>query len=255
MLTVNADGYIIAWSAQLKEITGFSREEVVGMQLLDLMTDPLREPVADFVQNSRAEVASRPLPIPFFSKAGEEVGIVLSVSRNDKALGKLTLAVVLADVLVNASYASSTYSVKVEATAGDEQPLVRIALDENGCVTEWNENAEELTLFLREEVTGMKFLRLINKPVDESVARMIHEAQRGLPVQPQRLSIFTKSAEELDVMFSAQFLSGRVVIGMRLFEDAPDQTYKTHDELYRNTLGKGSVDLWNCDTCDSFAKP
>jgi len=238
MLAVNADGYLTEWNTQLKEITAFSREEVVGRQLLDFMTDEFLQLVADFLQNSREGVASRSLQIPFFSKAGEEVNIVLSVIRNNTTSGELTLEVALAEI---------------EATVSE--PLrspVRVALDEDDCVTEWNEEAAELTLFLPEEVVGMKFLALITKPLDQSVARMIVKARRGCLAQPQRFSFFTKAAEELDLLLSAELLSGRVIIEGRLVEAVPDQTYTAEEKTHRSTLEKDSMNVWNCDTCDSL---
>eukprot|EP00928_Gymnodinium_smaydae_P095041 TRINITY_DN8102_c1_g2_i1.p1 TRINITY_DN8102_c1_g2~~TRINITY_DN8102_c1_g2_i1.p1 ORF type:complete len:273 (+),score=59.40 TRINITY_DN8102_c1_g2_i1:69-821(+) len=240
-ISVDAKGCLTEWSDDVEKLTGFLRREVLGMPLLELVTFPFRGLVDDMMAMARIAAVGQSVHLPFFDKAGASVDIILGATSCEKETGHLALECTLLEEEVNED---AQCSHEVEVTS----PGAVMSLDAWGCVADWNAEAEEATLFRREEVMGMWFLDLITVPFHESVDRMLRRARSGEAVEPVELVFYTKAAAELNVVLTARSVEDKVVVEGKFGERACDDAAPEPSV----SVKKGMPSIWDCDTCDSL---
>eukprot|EP00928_Gymnodinium_smaydae_P095044 TRINITY_DN8102_c1_g2_i4.p1 TRINITY_DN8102_c1_g2~~TRINITY_DN8102_c1_g2_i4.p1 ORF type:complete len:249 (+),score=56.01 TRINITY_DN8102_c1_g2_i4:45-791(+) len=240
MISVDAKGCLTEWSDGLEELTGFTRREVLGLPLLELVSVPFRGLADDMMAMARIAAVGQTVHVPVLHKAGQNVDIFLEASSCEKKTGHLALECTLVDE-ANAD-AQCSHDEEVA------YPGAVMALDAWGCVKDWNKEAEEATLFLREEVLGMWFLDLLPVPFHESVDRMLRRARSGEAVEPVELVFYTKAAAELNVVLTARSVEDKVVVEGKFGERACDDAAPEPSV----SVKKGMPSIWDCDTCDSL---
>eukprot|EP00928_Gymnodinium_smaydae_P095046 TRINITY_DN8102_c2_g1_i1.p1 TRINITY_DN8102_c2_g1~~TRINITY_DN8102_c2_g1_i1.p1 ORF type:complete len:266 (-),score=63.28 TRINITY_DN8102_c2_g1_i1:428-1159(-) len=235
MFSVDTKGCLTEWSDDAQQLTGFVRREVLGLPLAELVTVPFRELVDDMMAVARNGVVGQPVRMPFFDKAGDSFEILLSASSCEQKAGHLVLACLL-----------------VEEGKADAQllsPDADVSIDERGRVTDWSVEAEESTVFMREEVMGMQFLDFITSPHRESVAQMLRQAACAKAVRPLEVPFYTKAGEELAVLLTCRSIKGRAFLQGKFVEA---DRCECEAPAWDSCLSKGKPNIWNCDTCDSL---
>eukprot|EP00928_Gymnodinium_smaydae_P055908 TRINITY_DN3937_c0_g1_i1.p1 TRINITY_DN3937_c0_g1~~TRINITY_DN3937_c0_g1_i1.p1 ORF type:complete len:269 (-),score=59.26 TRINITY_DN3937_c0_g1_i1:295-1101(-) len=255
MIAVNEKGLLTEWSDEFAQLTGFRKREVLGWPFMDFVTYPFRELVQDMMASARNGVADVSVEIPFFSKAGDSVKILLSASCCDKDsafAGHLDLACRLADEAEPADVASVAGAQGEQSLEVEGQPVspsVLATIDEQGCIADWSEQAEEMTLFYRDELIGLCFLDLITTPFHEAVAQMLGQAARAEAVRPLEIPFYTKAAEKLDVVLSAYGDSGNVIIECQFVGSEFADAFQGENALPT----KDNAGILDCDTCDTLS--
>eukprot|EP00928_Gymnodinium_smaydae_P075355 TRINITY_DN5837_c0_g1_i1.p1 TRINITY_DN5837_c0_g1~~TRINITY_DN5837_c0_g1_i1.p1 ORF type:complete len:247 (+),score=58.49 TRINITY_DN5837_c0_g1_i1:67-807(+) len=237
--SVNAKGCLTEWSVDAEKLTGFSRREVLGLPILELVTFPFRGLVDEMMAMTRNGAVGQSVRMPFFDKAGDSVEILLSASSCEKNDGHLHLSCAPAEE-------------EVRADAHDEElvsPGVDVCIDEHGRVSDRNLEAEEVTLFRRDEVIGMRFLDFVTVSYLESVAQLIRQDESAESARSLEIPFYTKAGEEVAIVLNARIIGGGVGLRGRFVENGrPDEAPE-----WDSFPSKGKTNIWNCDTCDSLA--
>eukprot|EP00928_Gymnodinium_smaydae_P099222 TRINITY_DN9402_c0_g3_i1.p1 TRINITY_DN9402_c0_g3~~TRINITY_DN9402_c0_g3_i1.p1 ORF type:complete len:289 (-),score=67.60 TRINITY_DN9402_c0_g3_i1:318-1184(-) len=266
IFSVDSEGRLTDWCGEAEQVTGFLKREVLGMAFLELVTYPFRGIVEELMVLARKGAQAPAVKMPFFTKAGDRVDVSLKASLCDKS-GASTGGLALEGALVETSSSPSHKDAQSEeAKDAVGQPFKKsrhqadtmaaqamlFAVDESGCVSDWNKQAEALTLFTREEVMGRRFLAFITRPFRDAVAKMIRQATKAEVAQPLDIPFYDKNGEKLDVVLKAYPSSNQVNIEGQLVEtyvadDTPDL-----DVVSSFQESKNKTSIWTAETCDSF---
>eukprot|EP00928_Gymnodinium_smaydae_P099221 TRINITY_DN9402_c0_g2_i1.p1 TRINITY_DN9402_c0_g2~~TRINITY_DN9402_c0_g2_i1.p1 ORF type:complete len:295 (-),score=54.11 TRINITY_DN9402_c0_g2_i1:396-1280(-) len=270
--SVDAEGRLTDWCVDAEQITGFVRREVIGFSFLEFITCPFRGIVEDTMVVARNGVEAKAVEMPFFGKSGDRLDVSLRASpcgKSDVSTGALVLECALVQTLTLPSK-KDTQSAEVKDTA--DQPYKRsrhqeekavsqamlFTIDESGCVSDWNKQAEELTLFFRDEVMGLSFLDFITRPFRDSVAEMIRQATNAEVVRPLEIPFYDKAGVKLDVVLKAYTCYNQVLIEGQLVEACnADEACAADEASGKNAVSccqpsKKKTMIWTAETCDSF---
>eukprot|EP00928_Gymnodinium_smaydae_P012539 TRINITY_DN14545_c0_g2_i1.p1 TRINITY_DN14545_c0_g2~~TRINITY_DN14545_c0_g2_i1.p1 ORF type:complete len:280 (-),score=50.68 TRINITY_DN14545_c0_g2_i1:307-1146(-) len=260
MFSVNSNGVLTEWSADAEQLTRFTQRDVLGMPLLELITYPFRQQVEEMMSKTRHGVATESLHIPFYGKAGDCVDIELSANKVGSAGG---ICFACKQKNAHAFFSGlgeclpSQSDSRAEASHSNVQASSMVAiLDEEGRVTGWNEEAEDVSLFLRDEVIGVQFQELLTQPFREAACQMIQQASRAERSRPFHMPFYTKAAEKVDVMFNVFVCSGQVVIEMKHLpnEDTSELSLEAPPrKALRRDPDKTLASIWACETSDTLS--
>eukprot|EP00928_Gymnodinium_smaydae_P075882 TRINITY_DN588_c0_g2_i1.p1 TRINITY_DN588_c0_g2~~TRINITY_DN588_c0_g2_i1.p1 ORF type:complete len:277 (-),score=60.28 TRINITY_DN588_c0_g2_i1:78-908(-) len=239
MLAVDSSGCLTHWSEEAERLSSFTQAEVVGLPLLEFITCPFREQVNVVMSKVRKGLASDAVHLPFYGKSGCGVDIVLQACQADVE-GHITFKCALRED------PSSIFPEKANSHSPGEaikSTSMLMTLDEQGRVIDWNDVAEEYSLFLRSEVLGLQFAELLTTPVREEVCQMIQQATLSKESPRLQAPFYTKAAEKLDVIFNAYVSSGNVVVECKVNDAEPS--------LACASCGSRSEKKANLETCET----
>eukprot|EP00928_Gymnodinium_smaydae_P099220 TRINITY_DN9402_c0_g1_i1.p1 TRINITY_DN9402_c0_g1~~TRINITY_DN9402_c0_g1_i1.p1 ORF type:complete len:289 (-),score=46.16 TRINITY_DN9402_c0_g1_i1:186-1052(-) len=264
--SVDREGCLTDWCADAEQITGFVRREVIGVPFLEFITYPFRRLVEDTMVVARSGAQATAVELPFFGKSGDRCDVSLRASLCDKSCVS-TGALVLEGMLAQTStWPSHINTQNDEVKNAVEQPFTRsehqeekaasqamlFTIDESGRVSDWNKQAEELTLFLREEVLGFVFLDFITQPFRDSIAEMIRQAPDTEVMRPLDIPFYDKAGEKLDVVLQAYTCSNQVVIEGQLVETCAAKEAQVLNVVSCRQPSKNKTMIWTAETNDSF---
>eukprot|EP00928_Gymnodinium_smaydae_P025588 TRINITY_DN20331_c0_g1_i1.p1 TRINITY_DN20331_c0_g1~~TRINITY_DN20331_c0_g1_i1.p1 ORF type:complete len:262 (+),score=43.12 TRINITY_DN20331_c0_g1_i1:58-843(+) len=236
MFAVDAQGCLTDWSKEFFVLTRFHREEVLGMRLLDFITYPFCQPVDDWMQRAKDGVALEALQIPFYTKPGERVDIML------KAVTKNQVENYMVECLLAEEHEDSPGS---EAAEDGSSPRVVVSVNKQWRVTGWNAAAEEWTLYFGCEVMGRDLLHFITSSHRDQFRQMLQQASCGTPAQSIQIPFYTKAAEKLDIQFSARANVDDVVV--------EGQVLQSDCHVFPRTRPvKTAMSVWTCPTIGSL---
>eukprot|EP00928_Gymnodinium_smaydae_P033091 TRINITY_DN23801_c0_g1_i1.p1 TRINITY_DN23801_c0_g1~~TRINITY_DN23801_c0_g1_i1.p1 ORF type:complete len:268 (-),score=48.51 TRINITY_DN23801_c0_g1_i1:177-980(-) len=201
MYTLNGNGIFTQWSKEAEALTGFTLEEVVGRRFLDFVSYRFRRDVEELLRTIATEKSIPPLQLPFFSKFGEPVEVVLLATPKHDEHGDFSVQCVLSEV-----------NLGIGSQSDHDSNLIVMTVDDSWRIIDWNEEAEESTLFLRSEVLGWNFLALITDEYVNVITEMLRQAAESMVARPIQIPLYAKSGERLDVILNARADSGSIVI-------------------------------------------
>eukprot|EP00928_Gymnodinium_smaydae_P025589 TRINITY_DN20331_c0_g2_i1.p1 TRINITY_DN20331_c0_g2~~TRINITY_DN20331_c0_g2_i1.p1 ORF type:complete len:270 (+),score=34.46 TRINITY_DN20331_c0_g2_i1:55-864(+) len=237
MFAVDAKGCLTDWSKDFAVVTEFHRHEVIGRRFLDFITFPFCKPVNEWMQRAKEGGTHEALPIPFYTKPGERVDIVLKAAAKNLESEDYVVECALAQ--------ANEDSLESQGGKDDSSPPVVVSVNKEWQVTGWNDAAEEWTMFLRCEAVGRDLLDFITFPHRDKVRQMLQQASCSRRAQSIQIPFYTKTAEKLDIQLSARIVADDVVVeGQLLQSDC--------QESPRNMRVKTAATVWQCPTTGSL---
>eukprot|EP00928_Gymnodinium_smaydae_P094875 TRINITY_DN8047_c0_g1_i1.p1 TRINITY_DN8047_c0_g1~~TRINITY_DN8047_c0_g1_i1.p1 ORF type:complete len:240 (+),score=41.28 TRINITY_DN8047_c0_g1_i1:64-783(+) len=237
MFSIDSKRRLADWNEEAEHRLGFVRQEVIGELFLEFILYPFRELVDNMMNMARNGVVSEPVRMPFFTQVGDTVDVSLSVkpcNKNATFVGSLSLECTLAkdttvpprEVDVNGDVNGDDLPAQNLYDSGEmASPSALIVVDEHGRITKWNEQAEELTLFLYDEVKGLQFRDFIAWTFRKAVGEVIRQVARARAVRHLHLPYYTDAGERLDVLLKARACARHVVLEGHLVELSSDEEY------------------------------
>ena len=152
----------LEWNNKAAEITGFSRADVLGKDLVEVyISADFRASVRQVLDNALKGQGTANFEFPLYTKDRQRVEVLLNATtRRDVSGAVIGMIGVGQDI-------TERKQVEVEKTrvAQELQTFIDTAnapifgIDANGLVNEWNNKAEAITSFSREEVLGRNLVQ------------------------------------------------------------------------------------------------
>jgi len=155
---ISTDSLIISWNRGAERLLGFTAEEVLGRNFLDVYANPGDRPWAennfreDLSAMEREPATARRIETPVMRKDGSKIEVSLVASGIfDSSAEMIGISVIMRDL---------TYLRRIEheqallaaIVNGSEDAVISIACD--GEVTSWNPGAQRLYGYTAEEIVG-----------------------------------------------------------------------------------------------------
>jgi PAS domain S-box-containing protein len=149
-ITIHDQGLIIDCNRGLSEITGYSYEELIGMDGLLLIAEDYR----DLVMTNIKQGYEKPYEAFGVRKNREEYPIRLA-ARNIPYKGKQVRAAEFRDITEQKKAETELHNLKnYLSSIIDSMPSVLVGVDRDGRVTQWNHQAQHTSGLRREDVLG-----------------------------------------------------------------------------------------------------
>ncbi|KAJ1467924.1 PAS fold-domain-containing protein, partial [Baffinella frigidus] len=246
---IDHNGMVNEWNNKAVEITGYSKEKVMGQSLVNVyISEDFRESVWSVLDSALHGQAAANFEFPIFTKDKRRIEILLNATPRCNVKGEAI------GVLGVGQDITDRKKVEMEKTrvAQELQTFIDTAnapifgIDENGLVNEWNNKAVEITGFSREEVFGQDLVMVyITEEFRDQVSIVFSNALGGEETANFEFPLFTKDKQRVEVLLNAttrRDVTGRPigVIGVGQDITARKQVRLSHNlvpDLDRCNLG------------------
>ena len=265
---IDANGLVNEWNNKSAAITGFSRLEVLGRNLVqDFITKEYQVSVKEVLDNALQGRETANFEFPLYTKDQRRVDVLLNATTRRDVSGNVV------GVLGVGQDITERKQVEVEKTrvAQELQTFIDTAnapifgIDANGLVNEWNNKAAEITGFSKEEVLGKDLVRAyITEEFRASVKQVWDKALSGMETANFEFPLFTKNERRVEVLLNAttrRDVTGAIVgvigVGQDITERKHAEEEKARVALELQTFidtanapifgidAKGLVNEWN----------
>jgi PAS domain S-box-containing protein len=247
LVTISADGKITDVNKSTEEVTGYSREELIGSDFSDYFTEP--EKARTGYQKVFLEGYVRDYPLAIRNKSGAITDVLYNatVYRNESGQIQGIFAAArditerkIAEELLRAA---SLYSRSLIEASLD--PLVTISSE--GKITDVNQATEEVTGYPREQLVGSDFSDYFTEP--EKARLGYKKVFTDGFVKDYPLAIRNQSGKITDVFYNASIYRNAKGDVEGVFAAARDVTERKRAEekvriasLYSRSLIEASLD-------------
>ncbi|MDM8554730.1 PAS domain-containing protein [Desulfococcaceae bacterium HSG7] len=204
---IDAAGKVNEWNQTAQRITGYGKGEVMGKDLVrNFITDEYKGSVKQVLDKALVGEQSANFEFPLFTKTGDRVDVLLNSTTRRDAEG-LIVGVVGVGQDITELYKARLEQARI---ADDLTALIDTAnapifgIDARGMVNEWNQSAERITAYTKDEVMGKDLVKnFITDAYKESVKRVFDLALIGKQTANFEFPLFTKSGERVDVLLNS----------------------------------------------------
>ena len=204
---IDADGLVNEWNRKMAAITGFSRGEVLGHDLVEeFISDEFRNSVKEVLQNALLGVQTDNYQVPLFTKDRNRVELLLNAATRVDASGEIVGVVGVGQDIteINAGKAELSRVANDLTLLIDTANAPIFGIDADGLVNEWNRKAVEITGFAKEEVVGRDLVRkFITAEFQDSVQEVLHKALAGEETANFEFPLYTKDGRRVEVLLNA----------------------------------------------------
>ncbi|MFT5224449.1 MAG: PAS domain S-box-containing protein [Polaribacter sp.] len=204
---IDAQGKVNEWNQQAEKITGFSKKEVMGRDLVaDFIKDDYKVSVWEVLAKALKGEETANFELPLFNKSGDRVDVLLNSTTRRDASGKTIGVVGVGQDITELN----RVRVEQESVANELTQLIDTAnapifgIDDQGQVNEWNQQAKKITGFTKDEVIGRDLVAdFITDDFKVSVGDVLERALQGEETENYEFPLFTKTGDRVDVLLNS----------------------------------------------------
>jgi len=204
---IDNKGLVNEWNQTSEKITGFTKEEVLGNDLVqNYITEDYRESVKKVLENALQGKETANYEFPLFAKDGERVMVLLNSSTRRNAAGDITGVLgVGQDITEIDKLRTASEAIGKELRQFIETANAPIfGIDSQGLVNEWNETSEKITGFKKADVLGRGLVQTyITEDYREVVKQVFDDALKGKETANFEFPLFTKEGERVMVLLNS----------------------------------------------------
>jgi PAS domain S-box-containing protein len=204
---IDANGLVNEWNNKSAAITGFSREEVLGKNLVEVyITQEYRESVKMVLDNALKGKETANFEFPLFTADKRRVEVLLNATtRRDVSGNVVGVLGVGQDITERKQVEEEKTRVGQELqTFIDTANAPIFGIDANGLVNEWNNKSAEITGFSKHEVMGKDLVQVyITEEFRASVREVLDNALQGVEKSNFEFPLFTKDSRRVEVLLNA----------------------------------------------------
>ncbi len=170
-ITIHDKGLILECNPGLSEITGYSVDELIGMNGMLLIAEKSREMVMDMIVSGY----KKPYEAVGLRKNGEEYPIRLA-AHNIPYKGRQVRTVEFRDITEQKKAEAELHHLKnYLSNIIDSMPSVLVGVDHDGRVTQWNRQAQQTTGLSLEKVRAQPLAQVFPR-----LAREMHQIETAM---------------------------------------------------------------------------
>ena len=204
---IDSKGLVNEWNQTSESITGFTKDEVLGKDLVQTyITEDYRESVKKVLDDALLGKETANYEFPLFAKDGQRVMVLLNSSTRRDAKGKITGVLgVGQDISEIDKLRTVSESIAKELRQFIETANAPIfGIDSKGLVNEWNQTSESITGFTKDEVLEKDLVQTyITEDYRESVKKVLDDALLGKETANYEFPLFTKDGQRVMVLLNS----------------------------------------------------
>jgi len=257
---INIEGNVTEWNQKAAALSGWKKEESLGKPLVEAFIAPAyREDVSKVLSNALAGNETANYEFPLFAKDGRRRDLLLNATARRGADGEITGVIgVGQDITELRAITAEQHTI-----ADDLSRLIDTAnapifgVDTNGCVTEWNRCAADLSGYSKEETMGWKLVEeFITEEYKDKVQAVLTQAQNNIEATNFEFPLVTKDGKRIDILLNATtrrdaqgMVKGVVGVGQDItnLRQAMNETTLIADDLTR-LIDTANAPIFGIDT-------
>merc|ERR1711871_1831952 len=193
-------GRVNEWNQKSAEITEYSKDEVMGRNLVqEFITPEYRTAVKAVLDSALFGKATANFEFPLYTKTGRRLQVLLNANPRRNAAGEIVGVVGVGQDITERIAQEQEY-VRLIDTAN--API--FGIDSKGSVNVWNRKAAEIVGFLSEEVMGKNLVQeFITPEYRKAVQSVLSKALMGEEAANLEFPLMTKDGKRVEVLLNA----------------------------------------------------
>jgi PAS domain S-box-containing protein len=235
---IDAGGNINEWNQTAERITGYSKHEVLGKDLVnEYITAEFKAPVKEVLDKALEGDETANYQFPLYTKAGDRVDVLLNSTTRRDAYDRIIGVVGVGQDITELN----KVRVEQERVAYDLVTLIDTAnapifgIDAGGKINEWNQTAERITGYAKHEVLGKDLVNeYITAEFKAPVKEVLDKALEGEETANYQFPLYTKANDRVDVLLNSTTrrdaydrIIGVVGVGQDITELKKSEVYLT----------------------------
>jgi len=204
---IDANGLVNEWNRKAAQITGYSKNDVLGRNLVeDFISPEFQASVKEVLDNALLGVQTDNFEFPLYTMDGAMVYVLLNASSRRHTDGSIVGVVGVGQDITSRKQVGDELAV----VATDLRLLIDsanapiIGTDAAGRVNEWNNKAADITGYTQAEVTGRYLVRdFIIDEYKVAVNSVLSKALQGKETDNFEFPFITKSGQRVEVLLNA----------------------------------------------------
>ena len=204
---IDANGLVNEWNRKAAQITGYSKNDVLGRNLVeDFISPEFQASVKEVLDNALLGVQTDNFEFPLYTMDGAMVYVLLNASSRRHTDGSIVGVVGVGQDITSRKQVGDELAV----VATDLRLLIDsanapiIGTDAAGRVNEWNNKAADITGYTQKEVTGRYLVRdFIIDEYKVAVNSVLSKALQGKETDNFEFPFITKSGQRVEVLLNA----------------------------------------------------
>jgi len=204
---VDVQGRVTEWNRNAAQLSGFSKEETLGRNLVEeFITLDYKAKVKSVLDAACRGEETANFEFPLITKDKKQVEVLLNATARRDANDIVTGMVGVGQDITNLRKAMA----KGQRIADDLTRLIDTAnapifgIDTNGCVTEWNNKAAEISKWTKADALGKPLVKtFITEPFREEVGSVLQMALEGKESSNYEFPLYTKSGLRREILLNA----------------------------------------------------
>ena len=226
---IDSKGLVNEWNQTTEKITGFTKKEVMGKDLVKTyITEDYQEQVKEVLDNALNGEETANYEFPLFTKDNNRVMVLLNSSSRRDATGKIIGVLGVGQDITE----MDELRTKSESVAKELRQFIETAnapifgIDSKGKVNEWNQTAEKITGFTKKEVMGKDLVKTyITEDYQEQVKEVLDNALNGEETANYEFPLFTKDNNRVMVLLNSSTrrdATGKIIGVLGVGQDITD---------------------------------
>jgi len=205
---IDRTGKVNEWNRKAVAITGFSKEDVLGRNLVeDFITPEFQASVKEVLDNALLGKGTDNFEFPLYSSGGKKVAVLLNATPRVDSSGRPIGVIGVGQDITERKNAEQ----EVIRLALDLQRMIDSAnapilgVDQSGLICEWNKNLANLTGYSKQEVLGMHLAKcgFIDPSNRNSVGEVFDHALQGVDCQNFEFLVHSKDGRHVELLLNA----------------------------------------------------
>ena len=204
---IDTEGMVNEWNQTAEYITGFIKDDVVGRKLVeDFITDEYKVSVNEVLEKALAGTETANFEFPLYTKAGRRVMVLLNATTRRNVEGEIIGVMGVGQDITELDVART----EMETVSRELRQFIETAnapifgIDTEGMVNEWNQTAEYITGFIKDDVVGRKLVEdFITDEYKVSVNEVLEKALAGTETANFEFPLYTKAGRRVMVLLNA----------------------------------------------------
>jgi len=266
---VDLRGVVTEWNKQAAALSGFSKQEAMGVELVKNFIQPQdRASVHSVLEKALKGAETANYKLPLVSKTGTCSTVLLNATTRRDATGNITGVIgVGQDITTLNKLMAETQLIADDLKRFVETANAPIfAIDNHGNVTEWNRMTAHISQFTKEETVGKALVaNFIAEGYTQKVSSVLNRALKGVETANFEFQLCTKYQDsKIQILANATprrgpdgSVIGVIGVGQDVthLRDAKLQAENTAEELARfiefanapifGVDKKGQITEWN----------
>ncbi|WP_415358040.1 PAS domain S-box protein [Halioglobus sp. Uisw_031] len=204
---IDTEGRVNEWNQRSEQITGFTKAEVMGRDLVaNFITDDYKVSVGEVLAKALHGEETANYEFPLFTQSGDRVDVLLNSSTRHDPAGQIVGVVGVGQDIteLNKVRAEQDNIAKELTQFVDTANAPIFGIDTEGRVNEWNQRSEQITGFTKAEVMGRDLVaNFITDDYKVSVGEVLAKALHGEETANYEFPLFTQSGDRVDVLLNS----------------------------------------------------
>ena len=204
---IDANGLVNEWNRKAAEITGYTKEEVIGQDLVrKFITAEFQESVNEVLQNALLGRETANFEFPLYTIRGDPVDILLNAATRRGPDNEIVGVVGVGQNITELKQEK----LEMSRIAQDLMRLIDYAnapifgIDTKGRVNEWNRKSVEITGYRREDVIGKNLVQdFITPDYQASVKEVLDNALQGKGTDNFEFPLYSRDGRKVEVLLNA----------------------------------------------------